>query len=146
MQVSDSLIAMIQQQGVLPLYYDDDTKTSVEVLKALSRAGCSAVEYTNRGKKALENFKAMKQVCGEELSNMYLGIGTIKSGEDAKLFASAGADFIICPGVIPAVATVAKKAGIPWIPGCLTPTEIILAEQHGAKLVKLFPGSCRQAA
>ncbi len=141
MQVSDSLITIIQQQGVLPLYYDDDKEISVEVLKALSRAGCIAVEYTNRGYYAYENFKAMKAFCQQYLPHMLLGIGTIKNQEEVKQFASAGADFIICPGVVPAVAEAAKEAGIPWIPGCLTPTEIILAEQCGAKLIKLFPGN-----
>ena len=137
----NDIIATIQQQGMLPLYYDDDKDTSVNVLKALHSAGISTVEYTNRGNNALENFKAMKMVCGQELPGMKLGIGTIKNADDAKLFAFAGTDFIICPGVVPSVAEAAKEAGIPWIPGCLTPTEIILAERLGAKLVKLFPGN-----
>lgn len=137
----NDIILTIEQQGVLPLYYDDDRQTSIEVLKALSRAGIRVVEYTNRGSNAYENFKAMKVICQEELPYMQLGIGTIKNDDDAKLFASAGADFIICPGVVPSIADAAKEAGIPWIPGCLTPTEIILAEQLGAKLVKLFPGN-----
>ena len=141
MQTSHQLISLIQQQGVLPLYYDDDKDTSFEVLKALSRAGISVVEYTNRGGNAYQNFKAMKDLCRKEMPHIQLGIGTIKTEEDAKLFAAVGADFIICPGVIPSVAEAAKDAGIPWIPGCLTPTEIIIAEQHSAKLVKLFPGN-----
>ncbi len=139
--MNNDIIAIIQEQGVLPLYYEDDKETSVEVLKALSRAGISAVEYTNRGSYAYENFKKMKAVCQEELPAMKLGIGTIKTAEDAKRFAVAGADFIICPGIVPSITEAAKEYGIPWIPGCLTPTEIILAEQCGAKLVKLFPGN-----
>lgn len=139
--MKEDVLTIIQQQGVLPLYYDDDEQTSVEVLKALSRAGCSAVEYTNRGVNAYHNFKALQAISKAEMPHMQLGIGTIKNNDDAKLFASLGADFIICPGVIPSVAEVAKKYGIVWIPGCLTPTEIILAEELGAKLVKLFPGN-----
>ncbi len=141
MPVIDNIIEIIQQQGVLPLYYDDDEQTSVEVLKALSRAGCSAIEYTNRGVNAHQNFKVLKQFCKEELPHMQVGIGTIKNGQEAKLFAAAGADFIVCPGMVPAVANVAKEYGIAWVPGCLTPTEIILAEEYKARLVKLFPGS-----
>lgn len=139
--MNNTILSIIQQQGVLPLYYDNDEKTSIEVLKALSGAGCSAVEYTNRGANAYRNFKAMQAFCKQEMPHMRLGIGTIKSSEDAKRFALLGADFIICPGVVPAVAEVAKEHNIFWVPGCLTPTEIILAEQHGATLVKLFPGN-----
>ncbi len=141
MQITDDAIATIQEQGILPLYYDDDKEVSVSVLRALYQAGIKAVEYTNRGAYAFENFNAMKALCQQEMPDMKLGIGTIKNVDDAKRFAAAGADFIICPGVVPAIADVAKNARISWIPGCLTPTEIIMAEQCGAKLVKLFPGS-----
>lgn len=141
MSVIEQTINIIQQGGALPLYYADDEQTSVEVLKALYSAGCRAIEYTNRGANAYRNFKAMQAACKEELRDMLLGIGTIKSVEDAKLFSSAGAHFMVSPGVVPGVADIAKEAGILWIPGGMTATEIILAEQQGAKLVKLFPGS-----
>jgi 2-dehydro-3-deoxyphosphogluconate aldolase/(4S)-4-hydroxy-2-oxoglutarate aldolase len=75
------------------------------------------------------------------MPGLLLGIGTIKTVQDANNFLHAGADFIICPVMIPAVAAVVHKAGKIWIPGCMTVTEIALAEEAGATLIKLFPGN-----
>lgn len=141
MEKKDAILALIPQQGILPLYFYKDTKVSIEVLKALYSAGIRAVEYTNRGETALQNFKEMRKVCDTELKGMYLGIGTIKNGEMAQTFIDAGTDYIICPGLVESVATVADKNGMLWVPGCMTPSEIIKAETMGAKMIKLFPGN-----
>jgi 2-dehydro-3-deoxyphosphogluconate aldolase/(4S)-4-hydroxy-2-oxoglutarate aldolase len=72
---------------------------------------------------------------------MYLGVGTIKNAEAAQAFIDAGADYIISPGLVEDAARVADANKMLWVPGCMTPSEIIRAEQLGAKLVKLFPGN-----
>ena len=59
----------------------------------------------------------------------------------AQTFIDAGADFIICPGLVEDVAKVADENNLLWVPGCMTPTEIIRAETLGAKMIKLFPGN-----
>jgi 2-dehydro-3-deoxyphosphogluconate aldolase/(4S)-4-hydroxy-2-oxoglutarate aldolase len=141
MSHKETLLQLIPKQGILPLYYNADTEVTINILKALYKAGIRAVEYTNRGEQALKNFREMRKVCDAELKDMYLGIGTIKNGDMAKTFIDAGADYIICPGLIESVATVADAAGILWVPGCMTPTEIIRAETLGAKMIKLFPGN-----
>lgn len=141
MEKKETILSLIPQQGILPLYFYKDTTVSIEVLKALYSAGIRAVEYTNRGEAALQNFKEMRKVCDSELKGMYLGIGTIKNGEMAQTFIDAGTDYIICPGLIESVAAVADKDNMLWVPGCMTPTEIIQAETLGAKMIKLFPGN-----
>jgi 2-dehydro-3-deoxyphosphogluconate aldolase/(4S)-4-hydroxy-2-oxoglutarate aldolase len=132
---------LIVQQGILPLYFYKDTTVSIEVLRALYAAGIRTVEYTNRGEDALRNFVAMRQVCDAELKGMHLGIGTIKNADTAQAFIDAGADYLISPGLVEQVAIVADKHNMLWVPGCMTPTEIISAENLGAKLIKLFPGN-----
>ena len=141
MNKQEEILKLIPQQGVLPLYFFKDTQVSIEVLKALYAGGIRAVEYTNRGEAALQNFKEMRKVCDAELKGMYLGIGTIKNGEMAQTFIDAGTDYIICPGLVESVAAVADKNNMLWVPGCMTPTEIIKAETLGAKMIKLFPGN-----
>ena len=135
------LLKLIPEQGILPLYFNKDEETSVELLRSLYSAGIRAVEYTNRGEAALNNFKAMRKVVDSELEGMYLGIGTIKDGKMAQTFIDAGADYIICPGLVESVAEVADKHDLLWVPGCMTPSEIIKSETLGAKMVKLFPGN-----
>jgi len=141
MEKKAAILELIPQQGILPLYFYKDTSVSMEVLKALYAAGIRAVEYTNRGEAALQNFKEMRKLCDTELKGMYLGIGTIKNGEMAQTFIDAGTDYIICPGLVESVAAVADKNNMLWVPGCMTPSEIIKAETLGAKMIKLFPGN-----
>ena len=141
MDQKEILLKLIPEQGILPLYFYKDTEVSLQVLKALYNAGVRTVEYTNRGEAALQNFRKMRELCEGELKEMYLGIGTIKNAEMAKTFIDAGADFIICPGLIEEVAKVADENKMLWVPGCMTPSEIIRAENLGAKMIKLFPGN-----
>lgn len=137
--MNHDVLHTIQENGVLPLYYHSDPKLSIEVLRTLHASGIRAVEYAERGETALKNFKELRRVCDNELKEVYLGIGTIKNEEMARAYIDAGADFIVCPGLVESVAPLAQKQGIPWIPGCMTPTEIIRAEELGAELVKLYP-------
>jgi 2-dehydro-3-deoxyphosphogluconate aldolase/(4S)-4-hydroxy-2-oxoglutarate aldolase len=141
MKKKQTLLELIPSQGLLPLYFHKDTTTSIEVLRALYAAGIRAVEYTNRGEAALKNFTAMRKVCDVEMKDLYLGIGTIKNGDMARTFIDAGTDFIVCPGLVESVAEAADSADMLWVPGCMTPSEIIRAETLGAKMIKLFPGN-----
>jgi 2-dehydro-3-deoxyphosphogluconate aldolase / (4S)-4-hydroxy-2-oxoglutarate aldolase len=141
MNAKKSVVMNIASVGILPLYYCHSQTVSIHVARTLYKAGVRVVEYTNRGVAALENFTAMKKVLGEELPLLQLGIGTVKSKEEAEAFVRAGADFIVAPIVNPEVAAVAKEAGIPWIPGCMTPTEIYQAQQLEATIIKLFPAN-----
>lgn len=136
-----ALLKLIPEQGILPLYFNKDAQTSIDLLRALYRAGIRTVEYTNRGEAALNNFTRMREVCDAELPGMYLGVGTIKDAAAAEAFIEAGADYLISPGLVEDAAKVADAHGLLWVPGCMTPTEIIRAETLGANVVKLFPGN-----
>src|SRR5215216_2429899 len=141
MDKKTEILRLIPEQGILPLFFYKDAEVSVEVVKALYSAGIRSVEYTNRGEAALNNFKKMRQVWDSELKGMYLGVGTIKNAKAAQDFIDAGADYIISPGLVEDAAKVADANNMLWVPGCMTPSEIIRAEQLGAKMVKLFPGN-----
>jgi 2-dehydro-3-deoxyphosphogluconate aldolase/(4S)-4-hydroxy-2-oxoglutarate aldolase len=129
------------QQGILPLYFNADETTSVEVLRAIYRAGIVAVEYTNRGAAALSNFTAMVAVRNAEMPGLLLGVGTIKNLQQAQAYVAAGADFLVSPGFVLQVAEYALQNDIFYAPGCMTPSEIIAAENAGIKFIKLFPGN-----
>jgi len=139
--IKQDLEKLILQQGILPLYFHKDSIVSVETMKALYRAGIRAIEYTNRGKEALENFVKMRKMMEEFDSKMYLGIGTIKDRKMAEHFIKVGCDFIVSPGLSEDVAEEADKNGILWIPGCMTPSEIMRAEYIGATIIKIFPSN-----
>lgn len=141
MKTKQDVLDGIVTQGMLPLFFHKSKEVSIGVTRALYKAGIRVIEYTNRGEAALENFKALKQLQQNELPDLLLGIGTIKTVSDAENFVEAGADFLIAPIVNPEVAAVAAKHGMIWIPGCMTPTEIHTAQHYGAALIKLFPAN-----
>lgn len=126
---------------MLPLYFNESKEVSVKVLQSLYAAGVRSVEYTNRGAAALNNFKAMIDLRNASLPDMQIGIGTIKNAKDAQAFMEAGADYIICPAMIPDVIKHVYDAGLLCVPGCLTTSEIVAAEQLDIKFIKLFPGN-----
>ena len=131
----------IIEQGMLPLYYNADENVSIEVLRSIYRAGVKAVEYTNRGDAALANFIKMIEVRDKEMPGLLLGVGTVKNLEIAKHYMAAGADFLVSPGFVKEVADYAVELDIFYAPGCMTPTEIIAAENAGINFIKLFPGN-----
>ncbi|WP_029298584.1 beta/alpha barrel domain-containing protein [Chryseobacterium hispalense] len=131
----------IINQGILPLYYNADKTVTIEILRSLYKAGIRAVEYTSRGEAALSNFTKMVEVRNEEMPEMLLGIGTIKNLRQAEEYYKAGADFFISPGFVSEVAEFLIPKDILYSPGCMTPTEIIEAENAGVTFIKLFPGN-----
>jgi len=141
MDKRETIISLLQTQGILPLYFHPDAAISVDVMKALYAAGIRAVEYTNRGAAALANFSLLRTVCNTELKDMQLGAGTIKDAAAARDFIHAGADFLVSPGLAEDVFDISYSEKVLWIPGCMTVTEIMKAEQFGLGLIKLFPGT-----
>ncbi|MFA4868735.1 MAG: bifunctional 4-hydroxy-2-oxoglutarate aldolase/2-dehydro-3-deoxy-phosphogluconate aldolase [Pedobacter sp.] len=133
-------LKVIQAYPVIPVYYNEDADTCIEVLKATYAGGIRVFEFTNRGGNATENFKALLAYRNEHFADMQLGIGTIKTVEQAEAYIKIGADFIVSPIVRADLAKVCADHGVMWVPGCMTPTEINFAEELGAPLVKLFPG------
>ena len=141
MDKRETIQQLIYSEGLLPLFYHDDVELCKGVVKALYDAGVRIVEFTNRGKNAIANFKALVEERNVSMPGLMLGIGTIKTSEDATNFIDAGADVLISPTFNSGVADVAYMNKILWIPGCMTPTEISAAENAGCTLIKLFPGN-----
>ncbi len=140
MQNIDTVSAHILSATIIPLFYEANEQLAEEVVKALYHGGVRTIEFTNRGANALPVFKQL-QALKSTLPGLLLGIGTIKNAEDAKNYIDAGADFLISPVFDSAVADIAYFNKILWIPGCMTPTEIHVAQSAGCNIIKLFPGN-----
>src|SRR5690606_11072368 len=121
-------LSLVIEQGMLPLFFHPSETVTLNITRTLYEAGIKVVEYTNRGKEALNNFAKLKEEAVRTMPGLQLGIGTIKTAEEARQFVDAGADFIVAPTVNPEVAAVANENGLLWVPGCMTPTEIALAQ------------------
>lgn len=141
MQTKERALQAILDQGLLPLFFHEDPIVSLKVVETLYKAGIRTLEYTNRGPAALENFTYLKKELTQLYPDLHLGIGTIKNTKEAEDFIAAGADYIVSPIVNPEVGSLTHGAGLLWIPGCFSPTEIYTAQQHQAALIKLFPAN-----
>jgi 2-dehydro-3-deoxyphosphogluconate aldolase/(4S)-4-hydroxy-2-oxoglutarate aldolase len=141
MMTEEQMKAYVKKVKLLPLFYHDDITTCKEIIKALYTAGIRCIEFTNRGPLALENFKLLLAHRNEHYADLVLAIGTIQNQKEAQAFIEAGADFLISPIFDQSIADAAYLHKILWIPGCMTPTEIHMAESAGCDLIKLFPGN-----
>lgn len=141
MNPQELILHQIREQRLLPLFYHSDETVCIKVAEALYLAGIRAVEFTNRGEAALHNFKALNAARKERMPGLLLAVGTVRTVHQASDFIDAGADFLISPVFDAAICKLAQSKNIFWIPGCMTPTEIHVAEHAGCHFVKLFPGN-----
>jgi 2-dehydro-3-deoxyphosphogluconate aldolase/(4S)-4-hydroxy-2-oxoglutarate aldolase len=137
----EKIIQAIIHQGVLPLYFHPDEETSIKILQALYASGIRVVEYTNRGKQALKNFRSIKKETYRQFPDLILGLGTVMDPKTAAKGIQNGADFLVSPGYTRELSKFADNENMLWIPGCITPTELFLAQDDGWQLVKLFPAN-----
>ena len=132
---------IIFSDGMIPLFYNKDKEVAREITEALYKGGSHVLEFTNRGEGALEVFSYLASVVPKAFPDMILGAGTITDAPTAALFIAYGADFIVGPNFDEEIAKLCNKKRIPYIPGAATISEIIKAEEFGAELIKIFPGS-----
>ena len=135
----EEVFQKIETNRVLPLFNYADADICKSVIQACYNAGVRVFELTNRDSAAFEVFKQLVPFAEQELPELSLGAGTILDASTAKAYIDAGADFIIAPNLDFEVGKVCQDNHIPWIPGCFSPTEMKLAYDLGAEVVKLFP-------
>ena len=138
---NEKIAKAIVQQGVIPLYYHPDEEISIQILQALYDAGIRVIEYTNRGKQAMKNLRAIKKETYKKFPDLILGMGTLLDTKSAEKAIQNGADFLVSPGYTRDLSKFTYNENMLWVPGCITPTEFILAIDDGISLVKLFPAS-----
>lgn len=125
--------------GLLPLFYHAEAETAIEVVSACAQGGARLVEFTNRGELAYPVFTELVRRFAK--SDVILGVGSVPDAPTAALFIAAGANFIVSPNLNPETARLCNRRKIPYLPGCLTPTEIASAEELGVEICKVFPGN-----
>ena len=122
---------------VVPVVVLKKEEETVPTLKALLDGGVKVAEITFRTACAKD---AIRIGC-EAFPDMCIGAGTVLNAEQAEDAIAAGAKFIVSPGLSASVAEVCREKDIPYIPGCVTPTEIMAALDLGIHLVKFFPAN-----
>ena len=127
--------------GVVAIARHLDASRGLAVAEALATGGIRAFELTLNAPES-EALRALEAVArrGPALG-IEIGAGTVLSVESAARAVDAGASFLVMPHLDPDLVAWAAERGIPALPGCATPTEILAAWRAGAAAVKLFPAS-----
>lgn len=131
----------MKRQGVIPVFYHADAEVCQQVLRASYAAGIRVFEFTNRGDFAHEVFGTLNWWAATELPELMLGVGSVVDAPTAALYIQLGAAFVVSPLLNEAMAPVCNRRKILWAPGCGSLSEIGRAEELGAEIVKIFPGS-----
>ena len=133
------VLSVIEQTGMVPVFYNADVELSKQVVKACYEGGVRAFEFTNRGEFAHEVFAQLAKWVAKECPDMILGAGSIVDAPTAALYIQSGANFIVGPMFNDEVARICNRRCLPYTPGCGSVTEISTAQAAGCDLVKVFP-------
>lgn len=131
----------MKETGIVPVFYNKDLEICKSVLKACYDGGIRIFEFTNRGEYAHEIFGELNKFAAKETPEMILGVGSIVDAGTTSLYIQLGANFIVSPILNPEMARTCNRRKIGWSPGCGSLSEISQAEELGAEVVKIFPGS-----
>ncbi|MDR1153354.1 MAG: bifunctional 4-hydroxy-2-oxoglutarate aldolase/2-dehydro-3-deoxy-phosphogluconate aldolase [Bacteroidales bacterium] len=131
----------MKETGMVPVFYHSQVETAEHVLKACYDGGVRVFEFTNRGDFAHEVFAGLNKWAAKELPEMILGAGSVVDAGTASLYIQLGANFVVSPVLKEEMALVCNRRKIAWSPGCGSLNDISRAEELGAEIVKIFPGS-----
>ncbi|CDQ38100.1 MULTISPECIES: bifunctional 4-hydroxy-2-oxoglutarate aldolase/2-dehydro-3-deoxy-phosphogluconate aldolase [Virgibacillus] len=131
-------IHVIKESKVVAVIRKANEENIVSILKALSAGGVKAVEITAETPRAAQVIAKAHESMGDEVC---IGAGTVLDPETARTVLLAGAAFIVSPALNVETLKLANRYGVLAIPGVLSPTEILTAYEHGAKMVKIFPAT-----
>ncbi len=131
----ENLFQTIGRSGVVPVVSLDSAESALPLADALLEGGLPLVEVTFRTAAAAE---AIARICLHR-PEMLVGAGTVLTAANCQAAADAGAMFAVAPGLNPEVVVRAQRAGLPFVPGVCTPSEIEHAVALDCKILKFFP-------
>lgn len=134
---TDPFLKTLSEVTVVAVIRAASADAAVATSHALVRGGVTGIEVTFSTPGAADAIRRVK----EELPSALIGAGTVLDVAELEAACDAGAKFLVSPHFDPALLDRARERGVPYLPGALTPTEIVRAWKAGASCVKLFPGS-----
>jgi len=132
----EDVIRRIGEVGIIPVVRAATIEDATRAVEAICAGGIPIIEITMTVPDAPS---VIRHVVREHGKTALIGAGTVTSAEQAERCIEAGAEFLVSPGLSTAVLSVAQARSLLAIPGALTPTELMQAQDDGAQLVKIFP-------
>lgn len=122
---------------VVPVIVISDVSHAVPVAHALLAGGIDVMEITLRHSAGLAAIEAV----AKQVPQMQVGAGTVTRASEMQQVHDAGARFALSPGLTDALVQAAMDCRMPFMPGVMTPSEVMRARDHGFALMKLFPAA-----
>ena len=131
MQIKDILNA----GPVIPVIVLQELSHAVPLARAFVAGGVRVLEVTMRTPIALDAVRAIREAVPQAI----VGAGTVTSAKELQASIDAGAQFAVSPGSSMWLLDAVKDFGLPFLPGAMTPSEVLIARESGFKELKLFP-------
>jgi 2-dehydro-3-deoxyphosphogluconate aldolase/(4S)-4-hydroxy-2-oxoglutarate aldolase len=128
--------ALMLKAPVIPVLVIEHVAHAVPIARALVAGGITVLEVTLRTPAALDVIRAMKQVPGA-----IVGAGTVLNPAQLDAALAAGAEFIVSPGLTPALGQAAVASGVPFLPGTANASDVMLGLDLGLTRFKFFPAA-----
>ncbi|NIR47912.1 bifunctional 4-hydroxy-2-oxoglutarate aldolase/2-dehydro-3-deoxy-phosphogluconate aldolase [candidate division KSB1 bacterium] len=130
------IVNRIIEEGVVAVIRMADSRKLMNVASAIQKGGISIIEITMTTPNAL---KVIETVSQELVDVVLVGVGSVLNEDVANQAMDAGAKYVVSPIFKPEIIEAAHRRDIPAMPGAFTPTEIQLAHERGADIIKVFP-------
>ena len=129
------IFEILKNNPIVPVLVLHNLKDAISVVKALEEGGIRIVEVTLRTPAALEIIEQLVA----QFPKMIVGAGTVLTPEQMLQAKTAGARFIVSPGLTKTLSETAKELNIPYLPGAVTSSEVMMAKEMGYRCLKFFP-------
>lgn len=133
------ILQKIKDVGVVAVIREENLEKAINVSKACIEGGIPAVEVTYTVPNATEVISQLKMTIPAE--KLIVGAGSVLDSETARIAILAGAEYIVSPAFDIETAKLCNRYQIPYMPGCMTITEMVKAMEAGCDIIKMFPGS-----
>ena len=131
-----AIVRQIEDLGAVAVVRLTDAERGMQIVEAIQKGGVSAIEITMTVPNALEMISRVAREMGNEV---LIGVGSVTDRDGTRRAIEAGARYVVAPIFKKEIIEEAHRHGAPAMPGALTPTEIQLAYEAGADVVKVFP-------
>lgn len=132
------ILNQLADLGLVAVVRGDNADGAIEISDACISGGVKAIEITYTLSEASNVIMELNSKY-KNSEDVVIGAGTVLDGETARLAILSGANFIVSPAFDNKVARLCNRYHIPYIPGCMSITEIVKASEAGCDVIKLFP-------
>lgn len=132
----DQILSSVLDSGAVAVVRMADSGRLMRVAEAIAEGGVTAIEITMTTPNALAVIEEVAREMGDDVQ---LGVGSVLDADTVRRAVEAGARYVVSPVFKREVIGESHRQGVPVMPGCFTPTEILEATEAGADVIKVFP-------